>query len=78
MIAVGSCNADVSTILLTVLLERSEAELKDHFAKFIALASGLLFLSKKSSIRFIVVFQFDFHLFQFQAKVKQSNPCLNH
>lgn len=41
----GSCNADVSTILLSVLLERSEIELKDHFAKFIALAIGLLFLS---------------------------------
>jgi 26S proteasome regulatory subunit N1 len=50
IIAVGSCNSDVSTTLLTVLLERSEIELKDHFAKFIALAIGLLYLSKKEFI----------------------------
>jgi 26S proteasome regulatory subunit N1 len=50
IIAVGSCNSDVSTTLLTVLLERSETELKDHFAKFIALAIGLLYLSKKEFI----------------------------
>jgi 26S proteasome regulatory subunit N1 len=49
IIAVGSCNADVSTTLLSVLLERSEIELKDHFAKFIALAIGLLFLSEFDS-----------------------------
>lgn len=50
IIAVGSCNADVSTTLLSVLLERSETELKDHFAKFIALAIGLLFLSKGEAV----------------------------
>jgi 26S proteasome regulatory subunit N1 len=50
IIAVGSCNADVSTTLLTVLLERSEIELKEHFAKFIALAIGLLFLSKGEAV----------------------------
>jgi len=50
IIAVGSCNADVSTTLLSVLLERSELELKDHFAKFIALAIGLLFLSKGEAV----------------------------
>ncbi|UJR33872.1 hypothetical protein I4U23_021293 [Adineta vaga] len=50
IIAVGSCNADVSTTLLSVLLERSEIELKEHFAKFIALAIGLLFLSKGEAV----------------------------
>lgn len=50
LIAVGSCNTDVSTILLSVLLERSELELKEHFAKFIALAIGLLFLGKGEAV----------------------------
>ncbi|CAF0824385.1 unnamed protein product [Didymodactylos carnosus] len=46
VISVGSCNSEVSTTLLSVLLERSEVELKDHFSKFIALAIGLLFLGE--------------------------------
>ncbi|CAF0759399.1 unnamed protein product, partial [Didymodactylos carnosus] len=50
VISVGSCNSEVSTTLLSVLLERSELELKDHFSKFIALAIGLLFLGKGEAV----------------------------
>ena len=40
---------------MSVLLERSEIELKEHFAKFIALAIGLLFLSKEYHVIRILI-----------------------
>jgi 26S proteasome regulatory subunit N1 len=49
LIGVGSCNDDISTTLLQVLMEKSEQELKEPFAKFIALGIGLCFLGKQVS-----------------------------
>jgi len=47
LIGVGSCNDDISTTLLQVLMDKSELELKEPFAKFIALGIGLCFLGKQ-------------------------------
>ncbi|GIY46159.1 26S proteasome non-ATPase regulatory subunit 2 [Caerostris darwini] len=47
MIAVGSCNEAVSSTILQVLHEKSEADLKDTFARFLPLALGLCYLGKQ-------------------------------
>ena len=41
MIAVGSYNGDVTSTILQTLLEKSETELKDTYARFLALGLGL-------------------------------------
>jgi len=49
LIAVGSCNGEVSSALLQTLMTKSEADLKDTYAKFISLALGLLHLGKQEA-----------------------------
>jgi 26S proteasome regulatory subunit N1 len=49
LIAVGSCNNDVTTTLLQTLMEKSEADLKDPFAKFLPLGIGLCYLAKQDA-----------------------------
>ena len=44
MIAVGSCNADVTGAIVQTLMERSEADLKDTYARFLPLGLGLCHL----------------------------------
>ena len=46
MVAVGSCNDEVTSTLLQTLMEKSEAELKDSYAKFIALGLGLTYFGR--------------------------------
>ncbi|XP_055949286.1 26S proteasome non-ATPase regulatory subunit 2-like [Argiope bruennichi] len=47
MIAVGSCNESVTSAILQVLHEKSEADLKDTFSRFLPLALGLCYLGKQ-------------------------------
>ena len=49
LIAVGSRNNDAISTLLQTLIEKSEADLKDPFAKFIPLGIGLCFLGKQDA-----------------------------
>ena len=49
MIAVASCNDDVTSTLLQTLMEKSEADLKDSYARFIALGLGLTYFGEYSS-----------------------------
>jgi len=52
LISVGSCNDDVTTVLLQTLMEKSEKsglELKDPFAKFLPLGIGLCFLGRQEA-----------------------------
>ena len=44
MIAVGSCNGDVTSTILQTLLEKTEAELKDTHAIYLALGLALTYL----------------------------------
>ena len=44
LIAVGSSNGDVSSTILQTLIEKSETDLKDTYARFLALGLGLTYL----------------------------------
>jgi 26S proteasome regulatory subunit N1 len=46
MISVGTCNGEVTSTLLQTLMEKSEAELKETYARFIALGLALTYLGK--------------------------------
>jgi 26S proteasome regulatory subunit N1 len=47
MISVGSCNGDVTSAILQTLIEKSETNLKDTHARFLALGLGLCYLQKQ-------------------------------
>jgi len=49
LIAVGSCNGEVSSALLTVLMSKSDLELKDTYARLLPLSLGLLHLGKQEA-----------------------------
>ncbi|XP_064634974.1 26S proteasome non-ATPase regulatory subunit 2-like [Lineus longissimus] len=49
MISVGTCNGEVTSTLLQTLMERSEAELKETYARFIALGLALTYLAKQEA-----------------------------
>jgi len=49
LIAVGSCNGEVTSTILQTLMEKSETELKDSFAKFLPLGIGLCYLGKQDA-----------------------------
>ena len=44
MVTVGSCNGDVTSSILQTLMEKTEADLKDTYARFLALGLGLTYL----------------------------------
>lgn len=54
MIAVGSCNAAVTIVLIQVIMERTEAELKDTYARFLPLGLGLLYLGRQEAAEAII------------------------
>lgn len=41
MISVGSCNGDVTSTILQTIMEKSETELKDTYARWLPLGLGL-------------------------------------
>lgn len=45
-VAVGSCNGEVTSTILQTLMEKSETELKDTYARFLALGLGLTYLGE--------------------------------
>lgn len=49
LISVGSCNNDVTTTILQTLMEKSEQDLKDPFAKYLPLGIGLCYLGKQEA-----------------------------
>lgn len=54
MISVGSCNADVTGILLQTIMERSEADLKDTYARFLPLGLGLVYLGRQEAAEAVI------------------------
>uniref|UniRef100_A0A8C1L425 26S proteasome non-ATPase regulatory subunit 2 n=1 Tax=Cyprinus carpio TaxID=7962 RepID=A0A8C1L425_CYPCA len=50
MIAVGSCNGDVTSTVLQTIMEKSEQELKDTYARWLPLGLGLNHLGKGEAI----------------------------
>ncbi|KAB0801142.1 hypothetical protein PPYR_05496 [Photinus pyralis] len=54
MIAVGSGNPDVTAAIMQTLMEKTETELKDTYARFLPLGLGLCFLGKQEAVEAIV------------------------
>jgi 26S proteasome regulatory subunit N1 len=54
LIAIGTANGEVTSTLMQTLLERSETELKETFAKFLALSIGLIYLGKGEQVEVIL------------------------
>ncbi|KAG5891554.1 hypothetical protein JTB14_028571 [Gonioctena quinquepunctata] len=54
MIAVGSGNPQVTTTIMQTLMEKSEAELKDTYARFLPLGLGLCHLGKQEGVDTII------------------------
>jgi len=50
MIAVGSCNGDVTSTILQTIMEKSETELKDTYARWLPLGLGLNHLGERMSL----------------------------
>ena len=51
MIAVSTCNGEVTENILQTMMEKSEDQLKDPFARYLALGLGLTYLGEASSNR---------------------------
>ncbi|XP_032664755.1 26S proteasome non-ATPase regulatory subunit 2 [Odontomachus brunneus] len=54
MVAAGSCNAYVTTAIMHTLMDKSESDLKDTYARFLALGLGLCFLGKQEAAEAII------------------------
>lgn len=54
MIAVGSCNADVTEVLLQTIMERTEADLKDTYSRFLPLGLGLVYLGRQEAAEAVI------------------------
>lgn len=54
MIAVGSCNAEVTDILTQTIMERSESDFRDTFAKFLFLGLGLVYLGRQEAAEAVI------------------------
>ena len=50
MISVGSCNGEVTSTILQTMMERSEADLKDTYSRYLALGLALAYLGKTSQV----------------------------
>ena len=46
LVAIGTCNGDVTSTILQTMMERSEAEVKETNSRNLALGLGLTFLGK--------------------------------
>lgn len=55
LVAVASCNSDVTSALLQTLMEKGELELKDTFSRFLPLGLGLTYLGKQEAVETVVL-----------------------
>lgn len=53
MISVGSCNGDVTSTILQTIMEKSETELKDTYARWLPLGLGLNHLGKAGQCQWL-------------------------
>ena len=54
MVAVGSCNSHVTTAIMHTLMDQSETDLQDTYARFLPLGLGLCFLGKQEAAEAII------------------------
>ncbi|GFN96227.1 26S proteasome non-ATPase regulatory subunit 2 [Plakobranchus ocellatus] len=50
LISVGTCNGEVTSTILQTMMERSEAELKETYARYLALGLALAYLGKQDAV----------------------------
>ncbi|XP_057297932.1 26S proteasome non-ATPase regulatory subunit 2-like [Hydractinia symbiolongicarpus] len=50
LIAIASCNGEVTSVILQTMMERSAIELKEYHGRFLALGLGLTYLGKQESV----------------------------
>eukprot|EP00112_Aurelia_sp_Birch-Aquarium-sp1_P012638 Seg2658.4 transcript_id=Seg2658.4/GoldUCD/mRNA.D3Y31 product="26S proteasome non-ATPase regulatory subunit 2" protein_id=Seg2658.4/GoldUCD/D3Y31 len=50
LISIGTCNGDVTSVILQTMMERSASELKENYARFLALGLGLAYLGKQEAV----------------------------
>ncbi|KAK3737228.1 hypothetical protein QZH41_010857, partial [Actinostola sp. cb2023] len=50
MVAIGTCNVDVTSSILQAMMEQSETQVKDTYSRFLALGLGLTFLGKQEAV----------------------------
>lgn len=55
MISVGSCNGDVTSTILQTIMEKSETELKDTYARWLPLGLGLNHLGEAGQCQHLMV-----------------------
>ena len=55
MISVGACNSAVTEVLLQCIMERSETDLRDTYARFIPLGLGLNYLGRQEAAEVVIV-----------------------
>lgn len=48
MIAVSSCNGEVTSTILQTMMERSEADLKDTYSRYLGLGLALCYLGERA------------------------------
>ncbi|RUS76686.1 hypothetical protein EGW08_015541 [Elysia chlorotica] len=51
LISVGTCNGEVTSTILQTMMERSEAELKETYARYLALGLALAYLGKQDAVK---------------------------
>lgn len=54
MISVGSCNPEVTETLTQTIMERTEAEFRDTFTKFLFLGLGLVYLGRQEAAEAVI------------------------
>ena len=54
MVSVGSCNVYVTTTIIHTLMEKSESDLKDTYARFLPLGLGLCLLGKQEAAEAVI------------------------
>lgn len=55
LVAIGTCNGEVTSTILQTMMERSETDAKDTNARNLALGLGLTFLGKAVCLTFVTV-----------------------
>lgn len=50
MITVGSCNSEVTDVLLQTIMDRPELKLKDTYARFLSLVLGRVYVRRQEFV----------------------------
>ncbi|XP_032228277.1 26S proteasome non-ATPase regulatory subunit 2 isoform X3 [Nematostella vectensis] len=49
MVAIGTCNGEVTSTILQAMMEQTEVQVKDSYSRYLALGLGLTFLGKQEA-----------------------------